>query len=604
RNNTSGLTTLDLDYNSRNLVSVKTNVRGQTTTYEYDDSGRLISFTNPDRTVSFTYDQNGNLLTAADNTGATQREYDELNRIKKYTDTQGNIIEYAYDANGNLITLTYPGGRQVQYQYDAADRLVKVTDWAGRITSYEYDPNGRLVNTTHPNGAETTRAYDDAGRQTQQKDVDTNNSVISQYDYTYDASGNFTEEKNSSENVTFTMDDAALTYAADNRLATYNGQAAVYDADGNMTYGPMAGKMENFTYDARGRLTGAGNTRYTYDAGNNRVQASDGVHQTNYIVNPNAPLSQTLVKTDEQNNQTFYVYGLGLIGQESPGGAYRTYHFDSRGSTIALTDEIGEVTDRFLYAPYGEQIYRSGNTATPFLFSGRYGVMTDASDLYYMRVRYYNPVAKRFLSPDTLTGQVTNPQSQNLYTYCNGNPVRYVDPMGHLGEIPSDDPIGEANATLQNLKDIWDFVKPTGEDANAIVTMPSVGAGEYVIGKIGKIEKLVEKAFKGAGKIVNKAGKAYPEIIDPRTEKNILFPKGKLDKIPADQRVEWNKETRAEYIREWYNSGYQTPEGGWENYDIHHIKPREYGGDNTFENLVPIRRDLHQDEFNEFWRDY
>ncbi|MHB1042661.1 MAG: DUF7948 domain-containing protein [Eubacteriales bacterium] len=429
RTTASGQTTLD--YNTRNLVSVKTNARGQTTTYEYDAAGRLKSFTNPDGTVSITYDQNGSLLTAADSAGTTQREYDALNRIIKFTDTQGNIIEYAYDANGNLITLIYPGGRQVQYEYNAAGRLVKVTDWAGRITSYEYDPNGRLIKTVHPNGASTSRDYDEAGRLVQVKDVDNSGGIISQFDYIYFASGNFDEEKNSNENVPFTMSDAALTYAADNRLATYNGQAAVYDADGNMTTGPLAEKMENFSYDTRGRLTGAGNITYTYDAGNNRIRASDGPHQTNYIVNPNAPLSQVLIKTDEQNNQTFYVYGLGLIGQESPDGAYRTYHFDSRGNTTALTNESGNVTDRFQYAPYGEMVYRSGSTATPFLFSGRYGVMTDASDLYYMRARYYNPVAKRFLSPDTLTGYVTNPQSQNLYTYCEGNPVMYVDPTGH-----------------------------------------------------------------------------------------------------------------------------------------------------------------------------
>lgn len=422
----------NLGYNVRNLPAWKINARGQKTTYEYDAAGRLTSFTNPDGTVSFTYDQNGNLLTAADSAGTTVREYDALNRITKYIDTQGNIIEYAYDAVGNLITLTYPGGRQVQYQYDASNRLVKVTDWAGRITSYEYDPNGRLVKTLHPGGTSTTRAYDDASRLIQMKDVNNSGGIISQYDYTYDASGNLTEEKNSNENVSFTMSDAALTYGADNRLATYNGQTVVYDADGNLTEGPLAGKMVSFTYDARSRLTGAGTTKYTYDdAGNNRIRVNDGTHQTSYIVNPNAPLSQVLVRTDEQNNRTFYVYGLGLIGQESPGGVYHSYHFDHRGSTIALTDNSGQVTDRFLYAPYGELVYRSGNTATPFLFNGRYGVITDSSDLYYMRARYYNPVAKRFLSPDTLTGQVTNPQSQNRYIYCEGNPANYVDPSGH-----------------------------------------------------------------------------------------------------------------------------------------------------------------------------
>ena len=36
-------------------------------------------------------------------------------------------------------------------------------------------------------------------------------------------------------------------------------------------------------------------------------------------------MSQVLFKTDDQGNQTFYVNGLGLIGQEA-GGVYHTYH--------------------------------------------------------------------------------------------------------------------------------------------------------------------------------------------------------------------------------------------------------------------------------------
>ncbi|MFZ6018219.1 MAG: HNH endonuclease [Chloroflexota bacterium] len=32
----------------------------------------------------------------------------------------------------------------------------------------------------------------------------------------------------------------------------------------------------------------------------------------------------------------------------------------------------------------------------------------------------------------------------------------------------------------------------------------------------------------------------------------------------------------------------------WNLYDIHHIIPRQYGGTNAFENLVPVLRDVHQ----------
>ena len=284
---------------------------------------------------------------------------------------------------------------------------------------------------TRPDGSVETRDYYDNGKLKQLKDVDANNHIISRYDYIYDKAGNIINDNNSNEAGPYTFDSAVQTYDVDNRLGTYNGQTVTYDADGNMIRGPLAGDMENFTFDARSRLTGAGNTSYTYDAGNKRISVSHGTHQTSYVVNPNAYLSQVLIATDESDHKTYYVYGLGLIGQEAPDGSYRSYHFDHLGSTIALTSESGSVTDRFQYAPYGELIYRSGNTTTPFLFNGQYGVMTDESDLYYMRARYYNPIAKRFLSPDTLVGQISNPQSQNRYVYCEGNPANYVDPTGY-----------------------------------------------------------------------------------------------------------------------------------------------------------------------------
>jgi hypothetical protein len=51
---------------------------------------------------------------------------------------------------------------------------------------------------------------------------------------------------------------------------------------------------------------------------------------------PSARLDRTLVR-NKGGNITCYVYGLGLIGQEES-GIYQNYHFDSRGSTVAMTD--------------------------------------------------------------------------------------------------------------------------------------------------------------------------------------------------------------------------------------------------------------------------
>ena len=58
-----------------------------------------------------------------------------------------------------------------------------------------------------------------------------------------------------------------------------------------------------------------------------------------------------------------------------------TYHYDLRGSPVALTDANGLVTDRIEYSAYGLTTYRAGTNDAPFLYNGRYGVQSDANGL-------------------------------------------------------------------------------------------------------------------------------------------------------------------------------------------------------------------------------
>ncbi len=140
--------------------------------------------------------------------------------------------------------------------------------------------------------------------------------------------------------------------------------------------------MSTFTYDSRNRLTSAGDLGYQYDAENNRIGITDNIKgtQTSYVVNPNTVLSQVLSAIDA-NGTTYYIYGMGLIGQENPDGTFQSYHYDLRGSTVALTDQIGKLTDRYQYGPYGEIVKHEGTTTTPFQYGGQYGVETDANGL-------------------------------------------------------------------------------------------------------------------------------------------------------------------------------------------------------------------------------
>jgi hypothetical protein len=104
--------------------------------------------------------------------------------------------------------------------------------------------------------------------------------------------------------------------------------------------------------------------------------------------------------------------------------------------------------------------------------------------------------------------------------------------------------------------------------------------------------------------ITNNSGELYPDIIDPRTNKRIPFPEGDLKRIPLEKRAPWDLDTsldeRGKFIDEWMARGFPKPKG---KYILHHIKPREFGGENTFWNLVPLTTSEHK-PFNKWWLNY
>jgi RHS repeat-associated protein len=229
----------------------------------------------------------------------------------------------------------------------------------------------------------------------------------------------------------------------DNRIATHNAAAVTYDNDGNLLTDEESnaqGLMSKaYSYNARNFLTQTVLTNstastnltvsYSYDVLGNRISstvAGGGDPGTvTFVVNPNASLSQVLVR--EKNGQkTFYIYGLGLEYEVSQSGAVRYYHYDQIGSTVALSDGAGQVTDRMEYSPYGTVTHRAGTNDTPFLYVGKYGVQTDANGLLYMRARYYSPLLSRFLNSDPIGFG----GGLNFFAYAGGNPFGYIDPKG------------------------------------------------------------------------------------------------------------------------------------------------------------------------------
>ena len=96
---------------------------------------------------------------------------------------------------------------------------------------------------------------------------------------------------------------------------------------------------------------------------------------------------------------------------------------------MQVVDESGKIVNRYQYDEWGNILHQEEGLKNPIRYSGEY--YDEESGLYYLRARYYDPSTGRFISRDSYEGQLTNPLSLNLYTYCYNNPLKYIDPSGH-----------------------------------------------------------------------------------------------------------------------------------------------------------------------------
>ncbi len=362
--------------------------------------------------------------------GATvlSREYDGRGRLAKFTTSDGDEIGYRYDAYGNLIRLIYPDGKQVNYAYNSRNLLETVTDWGSRTTTYQYDRLGRLTGILRPNGTSATIAHDAAGQITELRES-SSGKLISLLRFDHDAAGQI-ERRFRAPLVQSGWQHPAVTasYDDDNRLASFNGQSVIHDADGNMTFGPIApdSGSVNLAYNSRNQLVSAGGNSYAYDAEGRRRTIIDSSGTTRDVIDPNSDMSRLLVRHHPGGGQTYYVYGLGLLYEVDGSENTTTYHFDQVGSTILRTDGSGKEIGWAEYSAYGLIVRKSGDMNTPFLYNGQLGIITDSNGLLYMRSRYYSPFLMRFLNADPIGFS----GGMNWFAYADGNPISGSDPFG------------------------------------------------------------------------------------------------------------------------------------------------------------------------------
>ena len=103
---------------------------------------------------------------------------------------------------------------------------------------------------------------------------------------------------------------------------------------------------------------------------------------------------------------------------------------NAHGDVVNLTDADGAVTKTYHYDAFGVELDPTTDDVNVFRYCGEY--FDTETGTIYLRARYYQAAIGRFTQRDSVTGELTDPLSLNLYTYCYNNPITGIDPSGNM----------------------------------------------------------------------------------------------------------------------------------------------------------------------------
>ena len=477
-------------YDGASRLKTVTDGRGVTTTYSYDTLDRPTGETHSDTTpaIAYRYDANGNLYQRIDGTGTTTFTHDSANRPTAKAVPGAATLTYGYDPAGNLTTLGGDGRGSTAYHYDKLNLLDQVTESSGRTDIFGYDANHQRIDTWY--ATNTTVAYDatgnniiaptgyaghihatldGAGHLTGLKttrassDVDANRLADLTYTYTVptgttctgETAGTPTDTRQSvTDNLTTKITNYCYDGSARLTQAATTGSGPIvygYDADGNRTT-DAAG---THSFNSANQLTDAGtvyNANGNLTATSTTTLAYNGIDQTTSITPPGLSLGYAGAGQAERiaAGSTSYLNGLtgvqaettagtttyyekdptGTLIAERVGTVEYYYYFDATGSVIGLIDPTGTQRAAYSYDPYGANATATGVNGAlpvnPWRYAGGY---LDATGLYHLGARYYNPTTGSFTQQDTVV-ILGDPSNGNRYAYTGGDPVNNVDPSG------------------------------------------------------------------------------------------------------------------------------------------------------------------------------
>jgi RHS repeat-associated protein len=465
-----------------------------TVTMTYDEGGsaanamgRLTTLTDGTGTEKYTYNNLG-LITQL---------------TKTVNGTQYPLV-YAYNLSGELASLTYPSGRVVQENYDAIGRLCAVgssgatcTTGTTYVNGFSYNTASQVTGFTYGNGVVATISYSSDRLQTQTLSYAKGVTTLASLNYWYKAdptncpnapaSNNgqiqcITDNVDSGRSETYTYDSLyRLSTAVTSGSSAYPkwGLSWNYDRYSNRTaqsivsgcVAPMTCPTNSVTidattnrisgspyaYDLNGNTTNDGINSLTYDGENHTVAAAgwayvydgNGLRIRKCTPNCAGPTSSTLyifsgskVVAEYDNGAALaspsreYIYAGSSLLAKFESGATNYFHQDHLSNRL-LTDSSGNSLGQRAHFPFGEPWYESGPTSK-LKFTSYERDLETGND--FAMARYHVNRLGRFSTLDSLSGNVSAPQSLNRYSYVGGDPINFSDPSGTVTVPFPDDP--------------------------------------------------------------------------------------------------------------------------------------------------------------------
>ena len=462
-------------YNTAGLLAQITNPAEQITTYGYDFMGNPTQVDLPGAALHYAYDNSGNIIGYTD---AEDNQYfysfDDSGQLLTITNPAGGITRYVYDSAGNITGVFDPNGNETVYLYDDTNRLLRVTTPANQVTRYGYDDIDNPIQIIEPNGLQTDYTYDSSNNvvaQTQPQDRE--------YLYSRDAGGRITAITNPAGNTTtyaynvigeigritnpsgnsetfgwfgngelvtyqllngtvyqYRSDDFGRLIQANN---TQSGQNSLisYDATGNITRIQDGNEIYQYTYDERGNIAtylppGAASPYiYEYDANNRVTRITDPENvETTYVYDEAGHITGIIYEEGVSEESFVYDAAGNIVESTSRDGITRIYEYDAVNRLISVTVSGTNLITTFEYDGAGNviRLTEPGGRETNYLYDLFGNLLaveqtrTEGDETVTLETTYSYDSTDNLLSVTSPGGETIN------MTYNNtGQRVRYID---------------------------------------------------------------------------------------------------------------------------------------------------------------------------------